>query len=97
MVRAAFPLLTSVQVAQFICMEAFNVFKNKKGGTILESIADAKAACRRLVALAEIHGSALRVWGCGGGMESTACAPRRAKRRRSCWPQSAMHVARPAM
>ena len=69
MVSAAFPFLTPVQVAQFIDMEAFDVFKNKKGGTIPESIADAKAACRRLVALAEMHGSALRVWGCGGGMD----------------------------
>ena len=69
MVSAAFPLLTPVQVAQFIDMEAFDVFKNKNGGTIPESIADAKAACRRLVALAEMHGSALRVLGCGGGMD----------------------------
>ena len=38
-------------------------------GTIAKSIEDAKVACRRLVELAEIHGSNLRVWGCGGGMD----------------------------
>ena len=69
MVSAAFPFLTPVQVRKFIDMEAFNVFKEKKGGTIKQAKADAWDACRRLVELAEIHGSQLRVWGCGGGMD----------------------------
>jgi hypothetical protein len=69
MVGAAFPFLTPVQVRKFIDMEAFNVFKRKRGGTIKQAKADAWDACRRLVELAEIHGSQLRVWGCGGGMD----------------------------
>ena len=40
----------------------------------------------------EVHAKALLV----RLSPSTACAPRRAKRRRSCWPQSARRVARPA-
>ena len=69
MVSAAFPFLTPVQVRKFIDMEAFDVFEKVNGGTIEQSKADAKVACRRLVALAEMHGSSLRVWGCGGGMD----------------------------
>ena len=69
MVSAAFPFLTPVQVRKFIDMEAFNVFKNKHGGTVKQAKADAWDTCRRLVELAEIHGSQLRVWGCGGGMD----------------------------
>ena len=69
MVSAAFPFLTPVQVRKFIDMEAYNVFKEKKGGTIKQAKADAWDACRRLVELAEIHGSQLRVYGCGGGMD----------------------------
>ena len=34
-----------------------------------EAIADAKTACKKLIALADEHGSNLRVWGCGGGMD----------------------------
>ena len=70
MVSAAFPFLTPVQVRKFIAdMEAFDIFKNKKGGTVVQAKADAWDACRRLVELAEIHGSQLVVWGCGGGMD----------------------------
>ena len=69
MVSAAFPFLTPVQVRKFIDMEAFDIFKNKKGGTVVQAKADAWDACRRLVELAEIHGSQLRVYGCGGGMD----------------------------
>lgn len=49
--------------------DASKAFMKKHGGTIAKSIEDAKVACRRLVELAEIHGSNLRVWGCGGGMD----------------------------
>ena len=69
MVSAAFPFLTPVQVRKFIDMEAFDIFKNKKGGKNKQAKADAWDASRRLVELAEIHGSQLRVWGCGGGMD----------------------------
>ena len=69
MVSAAFPFLTPVQVRKFIDMEAYDIFKNKKGGTVEQAKADAWDACRRLVELAEIHGSQLVVWGCGGGMD----------------------------
>ena len=69
MVSAAFPFLTPVQVRKFIDMEAFDIFKNKKGGKNKQAKADAWDASRRLVELAEIHGSQLVVWGCGGGMD----------------------------
>lgn len=32
-------------------------------------IADAKTTCKKLVALADKHGTDLRIWGCGGGMD----------------------------
>ena len=65
MVSAAFPFLTPVQVRKFIDMEAFDIFKNKKGGTVEQAKADAWDACRRLIELAEIHGCE-----CGAAVEA---------------------------
>ena len=69
MASAAFPDLRQEEVKQFINMEASNVFCVKKGGMKHQAIADAKITCQRLVELADVHGTKLRVWGCGGGMD----------------------------
>ena len=69
MARAAFPHLSDEEVAAFVEMDASNVFRLKKGGKKDEAIADAKTTCKKLIELADEHGSDLRIWGCGGGMD----------------------------
>ena len=69
MLQAAFPGLSVPQITQLVDMPCFDVFCHKKGGLMEYAIADAKKACRKLIELADEHGSALRVWGCGGAMD----------------------------
>ena len=69
MVRAAFPQLVDEDVASFVKMDAFNVWRYKKGGNNVAACADAVTTCKKLIELADKHGSDLRVWGCGGAMD----------------------------
>ena len=65
MVRAAFPHLSDEdgEVASFVEMDASNVFRHKKGGGKDDAIADAKTTCKKLIELADKHGTNLRELG----------------------------------
>ena len=69
MLEAAYPFLTLSRRTSLVNMPAFNVFRFKKGGGKDDAIADARTACQKIIELADKHGSALRVWGTGGGVD----------------------------
>ena len=69
MIAEAFPALTESRRTALVCMEAFNVWSVKHGGTKAAAIEDAFTTCQRLIELADEHGSDLRIWGAGRGFD----------------------------
>ena len=69
MLKDAFPFLDESEITRLVRMPCFDVFRHKKGGSKDEAIADVKKAYRKLIELADEHGTNLRVWGCGGASD----------------------------
>ena len=69
MLRSAFPFLTEPDIDGLVQIPCHDVFRFKKGGNKAEAMADAKEACGKIIELADTHGSKLRLWGCGGGVD----------------------------
>ena len=69
MLKDAFPFLDESEITRLVRMPCFDVFRHKKGGPKNDAIADVKKACRKLIELADEHGTNLRVWGCGGASD----------------------------
>ena len=65
MLASAFSAISEPRLKALVNIPAFNVWRFKHGGTKGDAIADGSQTCRTLIALADEHGSDLRIWGAG--------------------------------
>jgi hypothetical protein len=68
--KAAFPQIAPAEAEAWIRgMPGADVWRDKKGGLKDACMADARVAARDIIKLGIEHGTKLRIWGCGMGMD----------------------------